>query len=211
MSNNTESNSLRVSQSKSLTPKTRFLELFIENKNLIKQGLYLLEICQIGTGSTYLTTDRHGLHRPILVQFLLLLSLLPSTASMTDRHRHNSPSRVFVPKHLNSWNMGTGFTSLNFMTNLHDRPSQTRRTVMDSITPHLVRLSHLLSADALRCHLQTVTSMTDRHNLYRWSLLHFFSQNLRIHLWTDSLQIRRNLYKNQHKKDFGHTKLKKKY
>ena len=40
------------------------------------------------------TTDRHGLRRPILVQFLLLLSLFPSTESITDRHRNNGPSRV---------------------------------------------------------------------------------------------------------------------
>ena len=38
----------------------RFFELFIENRNLIKQGLYLLEICQNATGSTYLAMDRLG-------------------------------------------------------------------------------------------------------------------------------------------------------
>ena len=44
----------------SLTPKTRFFELFIENKNLIKQGLYLLEIYQNVAGSTDHATDCHG-------------------------------------------------------------------------------------------------------------------------------------------------------
>ena len=44
----------------SLTPKMRFFEQFIENKNLIKQGLYLLEICQNAAGSTDLATDRRG-------------------------------------------------------------------------------------------------------------------------------------------------------
>ena len=38
----------------------RFFELFIENKNLIKQGLFLLEICQNAAGSTDLVTDRRG-------------------------------------------------------------------------------------------------------------------------------------------------------
>ena len=38
----------------------RFFKLFIENKNLIKQGLYLLEICQNAAGSTDLATDRRG-------------------------------------------------------------------------------------------------------------------------------------------------------
>ena len=82
----------------SLTPKTRFFELFIENKNLIKQGLYLLEICQNAAGSTDLrqivvvTTGRYRFRRPILVQFSLLLSSLPSTASMMDRRSHDGPS-----------------------------------------------------------------------------------------------------------------------
>ena len=86
------------------------------------------------------TTDRHGLRRPILVKFLLLLPSLPSTASMMNRHRHNGPSSVFVPKHFNSWNLGTGTNSLNFVTDLQDGPSQAWRTVTICITPHDVRL-----------------------------------------------------------------------
>ena len=139
------------------------------------------------------TTDRHGLRCPILMQFLLLLSSPPSTASMTDSHRHNGPSRVFITKHFNSWNLGTRITSLNFTTNLQDGLSQPRRTVTSFVTPHLVRLPHLPSADALHCHLRTVASTTDRHQLRRWSLLHFFTQNLRIQLWTDFLQNKEKL------------------
>ena len=44
----------------SLTSKMRFFELFIKNKNLIKQGLYLLEICQNAAGSMDLATDHRG-------------------------------------------------------------------------------------------------------------------------------------------------------
>ena len=40
-------------------PKNEIFK-FIENKNLIKQGLYLLEICQNAAGLTDLVTDRHG-------------------------------------------------------------------------------------------------------------------------------------------------------
>ena len=134
------------------------------------------------------TTVCHGLRRPIIVQFLLLLSSFPSTASMTDCHRHNGPSRVFVLKHFNSWNLGTGITSLNFTMNLYDGPSETRWTVTSFKIPHFVRLHHLSSEASVRCHLQNVTSTTDRHKLHRWSLLHFFAQNLRIQLWTDFLQ-----------------------
>ena len=138
VSNNTESNNDPES-----TSKMRFFELFIKNKNLIKQGLYLLEICQNAAGSTDHATDRRGHDGSSWTpsshtqQFLLLLSSFPSTASMTDRHRHNGPSRASVPKHFNSRNMGTRITSLNFMTNLQDGPSQTRRTVMDSVVPYL--------------------------------------------------------------------------
>ena len=44
----------------------KFFELFIENKNLIKQWLYLLEISQNAAGSMDIMMDRHGLHCPIL-------------------------------------------------------------------------------------------------------------------------------------------------
>ena len=43
----------------------RFLELFIEYKNLIKQGLYLLEICQNAAGLADLETDSHGHDGPL--------------------------------------------------------------------------------------------------------------------------------------------------
>ena len=122
------------------------------------------------------TTNRHGLRRPIILKFLLLLPSLPLTASMTNRHRHNDPSWVFVPKHFNSWNLGTGTNSQNLVTDLQDGPSWVRRSVTLSVTPHLLRLPYLPSKAALRCYLRTVTSMMDRHKLRRWSLRHFFAQ-----------------------------------
>ena len=121
-------------------------------------------------------TDRRGLRRPILVQFLLLLSSLPSMAGMTDCHRHSGPSRVSVTKHLNSWNLGTWTTSLNFMMNQQDGPSWLPQSVTHSVTPYLVRLPHLPSADALRCHLRTVTGMTDLHKLGMWYFSTFLAQ-----------------------------------
>ena len=122
------------------------------------------------------TTDRHGFRRPILAQFLLLLSLLPSTVGMTDHHRHNGLSRVFIPKYLNSWNSGTGTTSLIFMTNQQDGPSRLRRSITHSVTPHLVRIPQHPSAASLRCHLRTVTSTINRHKLCRWYFSVFLAQ-----------------------------------
>lgn len=130
---------------------------------------------------------------PYFVQFLLLLSSFPSTVSITDRYRHNGPSRVFVLKYFNSWDLGTGITSLIFTMNLQDGPSEPRRTITSFVIPHLVRLPHLPSAAALRCHLRTVTSTTDRHKISRWSLLHFFAQTLCIQLWTNFLQNKEKL------------------
>ena len=106
----------------------------------------MLKIYQNAAGSTDLITGHRGhdghswTPSSHTLQILLLLSSLPSTAGMTDRHRHNGPSRVSVPKHLNSWNMGTGITSLNFITNMQDGPSQSRQTFVDYVTPHLVKL-----------------------------------------------------------------------
>ena len=122
-------------------------------------------------------TDRRGLCRPILVQFLLLLSSFPSTASMTDRHRHNSLSRVFVLKHFNSWNLGTGITSLNFTMNMQDGPAQPRQTVTSSVGGLFCISSLKISA-------------------------FIFGQI--------SCKTMRNLFQNQHKNTFRHTKLKEK-
>ncbi|TMW96658.1 hypothetical protein EJD97_007033, partial [Solanum chilense] len=78
------------------------------------------------------TTDRHGLRRPILMQFLLLLSSPPSTASMTDCHRHNGPSRV-VPKHFQLLQSGYW----DHFSELHDEPAG--RTVIDTMDRHKLR------------------------------------------------------------------------
>ena len=147
-------------------------------------------------------TDRRGLRRPILGAILLLLSSFPSTASVTDRHSHDGPSRVLVTKYFNSWNLGTGITSLIFATNLQDGPSYPWRTVTSFVIPDLVRRPHLISAAALRCHLRTVTSTTDHHKLRSWSLLHFFAQNLHIQLWTDFLQNKEKLISKLAQKGF---------
>ena len=75
------------------------------------------------------TTDRHGLRRPIHLQFLLLLSSFPSTASMTDRHRHNGPS----------WSRSKKLQLLesgywDHFSELHDEP--TGRTIIATTDRH---------------------------------------------------------------------------
>ena len=101
---------------------------------------------------------------------------IPSTAGMTDRQRHNSMSRVSIPKYLNSSNLDAGTTSLIFMMNKQDGPSWLQRSVTHSVTLYLVRLLHLPSAAALECHLRTVTGTTNRHKLRRWYFSVFLAQ-----------------------------------
>ena len=136
------------------------------------------------------STDRHGLRHPILdkissAALFITLDGRYDGLSQAQRSVEGLRSKTLELLEYGYW---------DYFSKFHDEPA--RRTVMDSVTPHLVRLPRLPSAAALRCHLRTVTSMTDCHKLRRWSLLHFFAQNLHIHLWTDFLQIRRNLYKN---------------
>ena len=58
MSNNTESHNTGSHNTESNLNNEVFRTIY--KKNLIKQGLCLLEICQNAAGSTDLTTDRHG-------------------------------------------------------------------------------------------------------------------------------------------------------
>ena len=77
-------------------------------------------------------TDRRGLRRPILGAILLLLSSFPSTASVTDRHRHNDPSRVSFQ------NTSTlGIWVLDHFSNLHDEPAG--QTVIAMTDRHKLR------------------------------------------------------------------------
>ena len=85
--------------------------------------------------SSYTTmppTDCHGLCRPILDAISFVALFITLDGRMTDCHRHNGPSRVSVPKHLNSWNMGT-----DYFSELHDKPAG--RVVMATTVRHALR------------------------------------------------------------------------
>ena len=61
LQNNQESHNIQWSNNDPESNlKNEVFRTIIENKNLIKQGLYLLEICQNAVGSTDLATDRRG-------------------------------------------------------------------------------------------------------------------------------------------------------
>ena len=142
----------------------------------------MLEICQNAAESTNLamgSCGHHGLSwNPLshTLKIILLLSSLPTKVGIKDHHRHNGPSRVSVPLHLNSWNLGTETTSLIFMTNQQYGPSWIRGYVTLSVTAHLVIFPHLPSAASLQCNLRTITSTTDRHKLRKLYFSAFLAQ-----------------------------------
>ena len=150
----------------------------------------MLEICQNVAGSTDLAKDRRGhdgpswspsSHTCAISSAALFITLDGKYDGSSLAQRSVKSLRFKTLKLLEYWYW-------DYFSKLHDEPA--RRTVMEFLTPHLVRLSHLPSAVVLRCHLRTVTSSVS-------GLLCISSlKNLRIHLWTDVLEIRRNLYKN---------------
>ncbi|TMX05450.1 hypothetical protein EJD97_020525, partial [Solanum chilense] len=103
------------------------------------------------------TTGRHGLCRPILVQFLLLLSSLPSTEVMTDRQRHNGPSRVSVPKTLELLEYGYW----DYLFDLHDELSGW--TVMATMVRQAFRNPTLCQTSQSSFSSCTTLPPTDRH------------------------------------------------
>ena len=148
---------------------------------------------QTSRRTVVVTTDCHGLRRPIIDEISSVALFITLDGRYDRSLRAQRSVEGLRSKTLELLEYGYWITSLNFMTNVQDGPSQTRRTVTSFVIPHLVRLPHLSSTAALRCNLRTVTSTTDRHKLRRWSLLHFFAQNLRIQLWTDFLKNKEKL------------------
>ena len=122
------------------------------------------------------TTDRHGLHRPIVDEISSSALFITLDGRYDGSLRLQRSVEGLHSRTLESWNMGTGATSIIIMTNLHDGPSWLLQSITFSVIPHLVRLPHIPLSAALRCHLRTVTSMTYRHKFPTWSLLHFFAQ-----------------------------------
>ena len=123
----------------SLTPKTSFFELFIQNKNLIKQGLYLLEIYQNAAGSTDLAMDRRGhdglpwtptSHTFAISSAALIITIDDTYARSSQAQRSVEGLRCKTLKLLE-------FGYWDYFSELHDEPAG--RTVMDTTVRHAHR------------------------------------------------------------------------
>ena len=123
----------------SLTSKTRFFELFIKNKNLIKQGLYLLEICQNAAGSTDLATDRHGHDGPSWTpsSHTYAISSAALFITLDERYDWSSQAQWFVEGLRSKTLELLEFGYWDYFSDLHDEP--TGRTVMDTTVCHALR------------------------------------------------------------------------
>ena len=154
----------------------RFFELFIENKSLIKLGFYLLQICQNAAGSTDLATDRRGHDGPSWNLLSHTCAISSADLFITLDGRSDGSLRAqrsvegFCSKTLKLFEYGY----LGYFSDLHDEPAG--RTVMATMVRHVFCNPTLCKTSPSSFSSCTTLPPTDRHNLRRWSLLHFFSQ-----------------------------------
>ena len=146
----------------SLTPNTRFFELFIENKNLVKQGLYLLEICQTRLDRrtsrriVVVTTDRHGLRRPYLCNFFYC-SLHYPRRKVWRIITGTTVRRGFTFQ--NTWTLGIWV--LDYFYDLHDE--RAGWTVMSMTVRHALRNPTLGQTSPSSFNSCDIMPPTDRH------------------------------------------------
>ena len=147
----------------SLTPKSRFFELFIENKNLIKQGLYLLEICQNAARSVELATDRRGHDRPSQTMSSHTCVISSAALYITLEGWYGGPSQA-------QWSVeGLRFKTLelleygywDYFSEIHDEPAG--RTVIDTTDRHKLRNPTLGQTSPSSFSSCTTLPPTDRH------------------------------------------------
>ena len=85
--------------------------------------------------------------------------------------------------------LGSGY--LDHFSELYDEPAG--RNVIATTDRHKLRNPTLGQTSPSSFSSCTTLPPTDRHKLRRWSFMHFFTQNLRIKLWTDFLQNKKKL------------------
>ena len=92
MSNLIESNNTKSNNTESNLKNEVFRTFYKKNKNLIKQGLYLLEICQNAAGSTDHATDRRGDDGPSWTPSSHTYAISSAALFITLDGRYDGPS-----------------------------------------------------------------------------------------------------------------------
>ena len=147
----------------SLTSKMRCFKLFIKNENLIKQGLYLLEICQNATGSTYLAMDCRGHNGPSWTPSSHSYAISSSSLLPPLDGKYDGPSQAqrsvegLRSKTLKLLEYGYW----DYFSELHDEPAG--RTVIDTTDRHKLLNSKLGQTSPSSFSSCTTLPPTDRH------------------------------------------------
>ena len=143
----------------SLTSKTRFFELFIKIKRLIKQGLYLLEICQNAAG----LTDRRGHDGPSWTPLSHTYAISSAALFITLDGKYDGPSQAqrsvegLRSKTLQLLEYGYW----DYFSDLHDEPAG--QTVIDMTDRHKLRNPTLGQTSPSSFSSCTTLPLTDRH------------------------------------------------
>ena len=146
-----------------LTSKTRFSKIFIENKNLIKQGVYLLKICQNAAGSTDLATDRHGHDGPSWTPLSHTYAISSAAIFIPLDGKYDGPSQAQRSvKGLRSKKLQLlEYGYWDYFSELHDEPAG--RTVIDTTDRHKLRNPTLGQTSPSSFSSCTTLPPTDHH------------------------------------------------
>ena len=110
----------------------KFFELFLMNKILFKQGLYLLEIYKNAAGSTDLATDHRGHHGPSWITSSHTCAIFSTALFITLDGKYNGSSQAqrFVEGLRSKTLELLEFGYWDYFSDLHDKHAG--RTVMDT-------------------------------------------------------------------------------
>ena len=142
------------------------------------------------------TTDRRGLCRPILgaissAAFFIPLDDKCDGLSYAQRSVEGLRFKILQLLESGYW---------DHFSDLHDEPAG--RTVIAMTDRHKLRNPTLGQTSPSSFSSFSTLPPTDRHKLRRWSLLHFFAQNLCFQLLTDFLQNKEKLISKLAQKGF---------
>ena len=142
----------------------------------------MLEICQNAAGSTDLATDRRDRDGPSWTpsSHTCAISSAALFITLDGKYDRSSQTRRSVEGVHSKTLKLLEYGYWDYFSELHYEPAG--RTVIDTIDRHgFCKPTHGQTSPSSFGSCTTLPP-TDHHKFRGWSLLHFFAQNLRIHL-----------------------------
>ena len=177
----------------------------------------MLEICQNAVRAMELATDHHHHDGPSQIPSSHTCAISSAALFITHEKRYDGLSQAQRSvKGLRSKTVELlEFGYLDYFTDLRDEPAEW--TFMATTVRHALRnptLGQNSSSSFSSCSIMPPTDRHEHDELLQASQVVLFciswSKTSAFIFQTNFLQIKRNLHKNQYKKDFGHTKLQEK-